>query len=98
MSIETMGNHGAKELQNIAIKFKMDPAQVVKEWDELLTAMLVDPKYLALSRGLEPTVYWCEWIKDSNMPWSPHMLFIVKAFLSIGLGTADVERGFSLLK
>ncbi len=93
-----MGNYGVNEIRRIAEKLKFDPIEVAAEWDDFLTTLLVDPKFHAMSRHIQPTTYWCEWLKSDDLPWSPAITFIVKTFLSIGLGTADVERGFSLLK
>ncbi len=92
-------NYGQEAITWFALQFKFDVGKTIDEWNSALLKMVEHVEYLHY-KVVDPVTFWSFFLNEqvSNVHFSFHARFVVEAFLSIPVGSADCERGFSYLK
>lgn len=74
------------------------PLTTADEWIEVLKSMIASEKFELLQRSKNPVAFYGHFLADKTITWMPNIERFIQILLVIPIGSADAERGFSILK
>jgi len=90
-------NYGLIQMRQIADDWNMDKGSVIDQWQQLVSAIANTTEFF-LFRQSEPVIFWGKMLALEHLPWNNDIKKIIQMILVFPIGSADAERGFSILK
>jgi hypothetical protein len=89
----------AAKIIGLAQWFEVDPAATAEEFSFLLHSLIDDNKQeLCVHSRDDPVVFWSHFLSKPTVVWHENIRKVIESALALPVATADVERGFSILK
>lgn len=90
----------APKIMPLAERFGFDRFQISQEYANLLDQLLDDheAEYCAHRSNDDPARFWTHFLRCENVLWPDQLRQLIHVVLSVPVGSADAERGFSILK
>lgn len=94
-----VSTYGIVEIVSLCDYFKWGECEELgNEWSNLLRNILdEDDDCLVRQRYTQTAAYWSLLLKSQNIEWTPRVEKLVKTMLVITTGSAEAERGFSIM-
>ena len=73
------------------------PLSATEEWVSVLSAIVDSDSFVRL-RKTNPQAFYSHFLADEKIPWQPDVRKFIESLLVVPIGSADAERGFSILK
>jgi hypothetical protein len=85
-------------ITTLAQRFSFETNEMVKEFKELLTFFIseITGEYCSY-KTTEAHVFWPHFLQHQLVPWKPNIKKLITTVLVLPVGTADIERSFSIL-
>lgn len=75
-----------------------DHTEILNKWRSLLFAFADrNEEFCRIKSTQNDVQFWSYFLKISTLPWTSRMTFLVKTTLALPIGSADAERGFSIM-
>lgn len=75
-----------------------DHVTLLNEWAILLQTIIADEKFCTLrNKKTTPFVFWTQFLKSESIAWTDRTRRLIYAVLALPIGSADAERGFSIM-
>ena len=94
---ENVLDYGLISITNLAKIFNLPTEDTLKNWQQLLTAVINSDEFIQYRNG-DANFFWGKMLANDNLPWNFNIEKLIQIGLIIPVGTADAERGFSILK
>ena len=87
-------------IKNLAKHFSFDTTIVTKQFEELLISAMQHDKdeCCILRNNLNAVDFWIYYINSNNIVWRSELKHLILTSLTIPVGSADIEHGFSTMK
>jgi hypothetical protein len=84
-------------ITNVASRFGFAATLLQKQFSNILVSMITHhhEMYCSLSKG-DPITFWNYFLKSNTLIWEPEIKKLIYIVLTLPIGSADVERGFSI--
>lgn len=88
----------SESIKSLAVRFQIHRNLVVDQFSRLLTKLIIDfeDQYCSMKEG-HIIEFWTHFLNHKQLQWEPELKKLLHIVLIIPVGTADVERGFSIL-
>jgi hypothetical protein len=85
------------EIVNLATRFGFVASVLEKQFSKLLISMIKDhhEMYCSLNKK-DPVTFWTYFLNSNMITWDDEMKKLIYIVLALPIGSADVERGFSI--
>ena len=82
---------------NVATRFGFVATLMQKQFSKILVSMITDhhEMYCSLNKG-DPITFWTYFLNCNTITWDSEMKKLIHIVLTLPIGSADVERGFSI--
>jgi hAT family C-terminal dimerisation region len=96
-NIETLDSYSSKIIP-LAERFSFNTATIVAQFSEILNFIIKDmsEEFCTYSNS-EPHIFWSHFLNHHLMKWKSDIKKLITIVLILPIGTADVERSFSIL-
>lgn len=90
----------ALRIKDLAERFKFDVVATSQEYESLLRSLIGDhfETYSTHKSTDSPVQFWGYFLNYEDIYWADNIRRLITIVLSLPVGTADAERGFSILK
>lgn len=89
-------SYGARQILLICDFFKWGNCDtLLKDWSHLLLNIITDENYCVLRSG-SPLTFWSTVLITPTITWTQRTKQLIETILVLPVGSADVERGFSI--
>ena len=95
-SIFDVDLYGIQEITELSSHLQLDIEESVNQWRSTLRSIVENEEFNKL-RQSSALNFWSYYLAEKNTPWLPEVRKILQAVLIIPVGSADAERGFSIL-
>lgn len=102
--VSTVCGYGTVEIQYFCGKFFRWDAigsqcdSLLDEWNRLLLSLVLNKDYCSLREGSGTALpFWVKLLSMEDIQWTPSTRKLIQSILVLGVGTADAERGFSIM-
>ena len=86
--------YGHQEIINLAEKFELDPKLTQLEWTENLMGIVAAAEEFCSFQNANPISFWSHFVGKLI---GRNIVYLIKVVLVIPIGSADAERGFSIM-
>lgn len=90
-------NYGLVSIRNLASALGFSRELIIDQWQLLLQKMIETTEFLE-NRKAHPLHFWSKMLATESLPWSKEIKTFIRTILVLPIGSADAERGFSILK
>ena len=89
----------SKKITCLADRFKTDVQKASQQFSNVLTAILTNYQddFCFYRQLNDPATFWSHFLKMSLIPWKTEIHHLVEIVLALSVGSADVERSFSIM-
>lgn len=91
--------YGSKEIFSICEFFEWENCnQLLQDWAELIDSIVTDEKFCELAqKNTKSFMFWSIVLKMNTISWTPLTRKLIHTILVILVGSAEAERGFSIM-
>lgn len=91
--------YGVIEIKRLCETFVMDDCyEVVGDWGNLLVSIIENEKFCDYKNQKTDTyAFWSFYLNEVGIVWTERTLELIRTVLVIPIGSADAERGFSVM-
>ena len=92
-------SYGVREISNLCRIFKLkDCEDLLIDWAKLIESIISHEYFCELRSGnTETYVFWSRFLKFKSINWTLKTKQLIRTVLVIPIGSADAERGFSIM-
>ena len=90
-------NYGLQSIRRISSDLGYKPNEIVDQW-QLFIPSLIDSTEFSAMRQADPAIFWSKILCLDHLPWTEDLKALIRKVLVLPIGSADAERGFSILK
>src|SRR5271156_2631826 len=84
-------------ISNLAARFGFITSNIQNQFSKLLTSMITDDHEMYCSlKKQDSLTFWTYFLKTDKITWDPEIKKLIYIVLVLPIGSADVERGFSV--
>lgn len=86
-------------INKVAIRFGYIPSVTASQFNKVLASILMNEKnqFCILRKNNDPVEFWSYFMSSAVVEWENDVLHLLKISLTIPVGSADIERGFSVM-
>ncbi|MEM7106552.1 MAG: hypothetical protein AAF502_25740 [Bacteroidota bacterium] len=95
-SVDMYGTNEITKLGEMISLPNTEKQTLLSDWKDLLTKLIDHPGF-ATRRKAETVDFWSFYLSEDTLPWKPSVKKVIEALLVMPVGSADAERGFSIL-
>ena len=84
-------------ISHVATRFGFVATVIQKQFSKILVSMITDHHEMSclLNKG-DPITFWTYFLNSNTITWDSEMKKLIRIVLALPIGSADVERGFSI--
>jgi hypothetical protein len=82
----------------LANKFGFPVQDTIEQWKDVLVAIVSSGDFERYRNDVSSINFYSYFLAEQNVPWKKYSKSLIETILVIPIGSADAERGFSILK
>lgn len=91
--------YGVLEIKKLCAMFKLgECSELLNDWAKLLESIIENENFCSLRNSKTETyAFWSKYLNENGISWTTKTIKLVQIILVIPIGSADAERGFSIM-
>jgi hypothetical protein len=89
----------SRGINELASRFGYIPSVIASQFYNVLQSIFINEQeqFCILRKNINPVDFWSYFMSSAVVDWPNDLLHLLKISLTIPVGSADIERGFSVL-